>query len=59
MSAFLCIDGNDPFLWCLREDPVAHCELRMRAECLSGAMECAYTKPLDHEIGNEVHFTTL
>lgn len=29
MSALLCIDGNDPFLWCLREEAVARCELQM------------------------------
>lgn len=32
LSAFHCTDGNDAFLWCLREEPVACCELQMQAE---------------------------
>lgn len=32
LSVFHCIDGNDAFLWCSREEPVACCELQMQAE---------------------------
>lgn len=32
LSAFYSVDANDAFLWCLREEPVACCELQMKAE---------------------------
>lgn len=56
VTAFQCIDGNDAFLWCLREEPVACCELQMQAEHFSSALGCAYTESLGHEIDSKVHF---
>lgn len=56
LRAFHCIDGNNAFLWCLREEPEACCELQMQAEHSSSALGCAYTESLGHEIGSKVHF---